>query len=174
MVWIVGGVEVAAACPDCLRHDLRRMIPREAARSLAAMIAAMIDGVWLRAALSEWQEADSESAQALLTAFVDGRLRELARVSVTDGAQAASDRVAHRPSGEEHSIRVINPATGVELAELAVDGPSQVNAAVERARVAQKDWQAMTGAERGRVLQRAARLLRPIKLHTASLRLPRS
>jgi betaine-aldehyde dehydrogenase len=41
-----------------------------------------------------------------------------------------------------------------------VDGPAQVNAAVERARAAQKEWRAMTGAERGRVLQRAARLLR--------------
>ena len=60
-----------------LRSDLRHMIPGEEARSLAAMIAAMIDGVWLRAALSEWQEADSESARALLTAFVEGRLKEL-------------------------------------------------------------------------------------------------
>ena len=46
----------------------------EEAQPLAAMIAAMIDGVWLRAALSGWREADSESARALLTAFVDGRL----------------------------------------------------------------------------------------------------
>ena len=59
-----------------LRSDLKRMMPGDAAGSLAAMIAAMIDGVWLRAALSEWQEADSESARALLTAFVDGRLRQ--------------------------------------------------------------------------------------------------
>ena len=142
-----------------LRSDLRRVIPGEDARSLAAMIAAMIDGVWLRAALSEWEEADSESARALLTAFVDGRLHELARSSAADGAQAASV-VPHRAPDAEQSIRVINPATGAQLAVLAVDGPAQVNAAVERARVAQKDWRAMTGAERGRVLQRAARLLR--------------
>src|SRR5207302_1915297 len=32
-----------------LRSDLRRLIPGEEARSLASMIAAMIDGVWLRA-----------------------------------------------------------------------------------------------------------------------------
>ena len=143
-----------------LRHDLRGVIPAEAARSLAAMIAAMIDGVWLRAALSEWQEADSESARALLSAFVDGRLRELARASAADGARVASDKAPHRQPAEEHSIRVINPATGMELAELAVDGPPQVHAAVDRARAAQKDWRAMTGAERGRVLQRAAQLLR--------------
>ncbi len=62
-----------------LRSDLRRMIPAEDARTLAFMIAAMIDGVWLRAALSEWREADSESARALLTAFVEGRLKDLAQ-----------------------------------------------------------------------------------------------
>jgi len=143
-----------------LRSDLRRMIPGEAARSLAAMIAAMIDGVWLRAALSAWQEADSESARALLTAFVDGRLHELARSSAVSAAPADAGTVSHRASDAGHSIRVINPATGTQLAELAVDGPAQVNAAVERARAAQRDWRAMTGAERGRVLQRAARLLR--------------
>ena len=143
-----------------LRSDLRRMIPGEAARSLAAMIAAMIDGVWLRAALSEWQEADSESARALLTAFVDDRLLELARSSPGDAAAAAPGHVPRRAPAPEDSIRVINPATGAELAVLPVDGQARVNAAVERARAAQKVWRAMTGAERGRVLQRAARLLR--------------
>ena len=143
-----------------LRSDLRRMIPAEAAHSLAAMIAAMIDGVWLRAALSEWQEADSESARALLTAFVDDRLLELARSSPVDAAAAAPGHVPRRAPDPEDSIRVINPATGDELAVLAVDGQARVNAAVERARAAQKEWRAMTGAERGRVLQRAARLLR--------------
>src|SRR4029077_12645530 len=95
-----------------LRSDLHRMIPGEAARSLAAMIAAMIDGVWLRAALSEWEEADSESARALLTAFVDGRLHELARSAAGTGAQATAGRMPHRAPEAEQSIRVINPATG--------------------------------------------------------------
>src|SRR5262249_24098095 len=104
-----------------LRSDLRRMIPGEAARSLAAMIAAMIDGGWLRAALSAWQEADSESARALLTAFVDGRLHELARSSAVSAAPADAGTVSHRASDAGHSIRVINPATGTQLAELAVD-----------------------------------------------------
>src|SRR5256885_17235402 len=84
-----------------------------------SMIAAMIDGVWLRAALSEWQEADSESAGALLTAFVEGRLKEL--------AQAQSLRVTAEPaprgvSGAGGSFRVINPASGAVLAELSADG----------------------------------------------------
>ena len=89
-----------------------------------------------------------------------GRLRELARSAAADGAPAASGSMPHRVPDSEQSIRVINPATGAQLAVLAVDGPAQVHAAVERARVAQKEWRAMTGAERGRLLQRAARLLR--------------
>ena len=44
-----------------------------------------------RAALSEWQEADSESARALLTAFVDGRLKDL-----TVAAEGAPESRARR------------------------------------------------------------------------------
>jgi betaine-aldehyde dehydrogenase len=143
-----------------LRSDLRRMIPGEAARSLAAMIAAMIDGVWLRAALSEWQEADSESARALLTAFVEGRLRELTRSAEADGSEPTRARAGAANAPAKDSIKVINPATGEKLAVIAVDGPAEVDAAVARATRAQKAWSAKTGAERGRVLQLAARLLR--------------
>jgi betaine-aldehyde dehydrogenase len=134
-----------------LRSDLRQMIPGAEARTLAAMIAAMIDGVWLRAALSEWQEADSESARALLTAFVEGRLKDL-----TVAAQGTPPARAAAVS----SFRVTNPATGATLAQIAVDGATQIEAAVARAQVAQRKWGALTGAERGRILHKAARLLR--------------
>ena len=140
-----------------LRNDLRRMIPGEDARSLAAMIAAMIDGVWLRAALSEWQEADSESARALLTAFVEGRLQELAQVRTP---AAASEPAPSARAGAGGTFRVLNPANGAVLAELSADGPAQIDAAVLRAQAAQKKWGALSGAERGRVLHRAARMLR--------------
>jgi betaine-aldehyde dehydrogenase len=143
-----------------LRHDLRWMIPGEAARSLAAMIAAMIDGVWLRAALSEWQEADSESARALLTAFVDGRLKELAQRPPDDMTAGPAPRATRGTDGAEEVLRVINPATGALLAELTADGSARIDAAVKRAQAAQQQWAALTGAERGRLLQRAARMLR--------------
>jgi betaine-aldehyde dehydrogenase len=58
-----------------LRHALQQLMPAAEARQLAAMIAAMIDGVWLRAALSDWKEADSAAAQRLLADFIDGRLQ---------------------------------------------------------------------------------------------------
>jgi betaine-aldehyde dehydrogenase len=137
-----------------LRNDLRCMIPGEEAASLASMIAAMIDGVYLRAALSEWQEADSEGARALLTAFVEGRLKDLSQARAPAAAAAAPRATA---AGR---FRVINPANGTLLAELRADGPDEINAAVTRAREAQRNWGALSGAERGRVLQRAARLLR--------------
>jgi betaine-aldehyde dehydrogenase len=140
-----------------LRNDLRRMISGEDARSLAAMIAAMIDGVWLRAALSEWQEADSESARALLTAFVEGRLRELAQAQA---APVVTEPAARGTAGASGPFKVINPANGAVLAELSADGAAQIDAAVLRAQAAQKKWAALSGAERGRVLHRAARMLR--------------
>ena len=154
-----------------LRNDLRSMISVEDARTLAAMIAAMIDGVWLRAALSQWQEADSGSARALLTAFVDGRLRDLeqqhaARSPATAGMAAAADTGSFRVSG---TFSVINPATGEQLAELGADGAAQIDAAVDKALVAQRQWAALTGAERGRVLQRAAQLLRAKNAELAEL-----
>jgi len=138
-----------------LRSDLRLMIPGDEARSLAAMIAAMIDGVWLRAALSEWQEADSESARALLTAFVEGRLKEL-----TARATAADERASRPPVSAAANFRVINPANGELLAQLPIDGAVQIDAAVARAQAAQKAWAQLSGAQRGRILQRAAQLLR--------------
>ena len=140
-----------------LRNDLRRMISGEDARSLASMIAAMIDGVWLRAALSEWQEADSESARALLTAFVEGRLKELAQAQT---ARVTGEHAPRGTAGAGGPFRVINPASGAVLAELSADGPAQIDAAVLRAQAAQRKWAALSGAERGRVLHRAARLLR--------------
>jgi len=152
-----------------LRSDLRSMIPGDDARSLAAMIAAMIDGVWLRAALSQWQEADSGSARALLTAFVDGRLRDLERQNARPGPEAAAARRDSRALGRSATFAVTNPATGERLAEFAADGAAQVDAAVEAALAAQRQWAACTGAERGRVLQRAAQLLRAQNTQLAEL-----
>ncbi len=142
-----------------LRNDLRRLIPVGEARTLAGMIAAMIDGVWLRAALSEWQEADSESARAMLTAFVEARLRDYAQQG-TAAASHAGTQAAPAIAVRRNMLRVVNPATGEQLAELAVDGAAEVDAAVGRARAAQRRWAALPGAARGRVLQRAAALLR--------------
>ena len=142
-----------------LRNALRTLLPPEQAQSLAAMIAAMIDGIWLRAALSGWQEADSESARATLTAFVDGHLRDAA-------APGARPR-AHASAGERFAS--LNPATGEILGYVTVAGAAQVDAAVQAASAAQAHWGALPGIERARVLRRAADLLRSRNQELAEL-----
>ncbi|MEF8833789.1 MAG: betaine-aldehyde dehydrogenase [Halofilum sp. (in: g-proteobacteria)] len=54
----------------------------------------------------------------------------------------------------------INPANGETIARIALAGASDVDRAVEAAARAQREWARWTGAERGRVLRRAAELLR--------------
>jgi len=147
-----------------LRSSLRKLVPPEEAQRLASMIAAMIDGVWLRAALSGWREADSESARALLTAFVDGRLSPAAPAGDDAGAAA---RGRSSPSGERFAS--VNPATGEVLGYVTAAGAEQVSAAVRRAEKAQTGWAAMTGTERARVLRRAADILRSRNQELAEL-----
>jgi betaine-aldehyde dehydrogenase len=138
-----------------LNAALRTVLDEADARNLAAMIAAMIDGVWLRAALSNWTEADSETARAMLATFVDFRLKPQNAPVLAPPASFGQQRA--RDSGV---IVSINPATGAELARLPTAGAAEVDAAVARAIEAQRAWGARTGAERGRVLRRAADLLR--------------
>jgi betaine-aldehyde dehydrogenase len=145
-----------------LRYALVRLLPVTEARSLASIIAAMIDGVWLRAALSNWAEADSESARNLLTAFVDARLEESRR----DPAPVAG---APPVISARDSFQTINPATGEVLASIRVSTASDIDAAVEAASRAQREWAARTGTERGRILRRAAELLRARNAELAEL-----
>ena len=144
-----------------LKASLAKLVPPEQAGRIAAMIAAMIDGVYLRAALSEWREADSEAARALVTAFVDGRLREIASLAAVDArSRRVADGAAPGVPRAGERFATINPATGAVLAHFTVAGASEVDAAVERARQAQADWGTWPGAQRARVLRRAAALLR--------------
>ncbi len=136
-----------------LRGYFKKLVPAEEAASLAAMVAAMIDGVWLRAALSGWREADSEGARALLTAFVDGRLNK------ADGARSQPRAAVWTPVAGER-FASINPATGEVLAHCRVAGAAEVDAAVGAARRGQAEWAATTAVERARILRRAADLLR--------------
>ena len=150
-----------------LRSSLRRLVPPDEAQNLAAMIAAMIDGVWLRAALSGWREADSESARALLTEFVDGRLQQVAtdRPNLAGGVHAAAGW--NTAPGERFAS--FNPATGEVLGYVRVAGATEVNAAVRAAKKGQAIWAAMTGAERARVLRRTAEILRSRNRELAEL-----
>ena len=161
-----------------LRSSLKKLMPPDDAQRLAAMIAAMIDGVWLRAALSGWREADSESARAMLTAFVDGRLEQTAHAAPGASGTAAvpasnKGGVPARTQGfapaAGEKFASINPATGEVLGYVTAAGSAQVNAAVRAAQKAQAGWGAMTGTERARVLRRAADILRSRNQELAEL-----
>ena len=65
-----------------------------------------------------------------------------------------------RLDSSPQTLTTINPATGEWLADLPVADAAAVDAAVAAASAGQIVWAAMTGAERGRVLRRAADLLR--------------
>ena len=56
-------------------------------------------------------------------------------------------------------IASVNPATGEVLGELDSAGPTEVSAAVARARAAQLDWSAWGIRNRVRVLRRFQRIL---------------
>jgi betaine-aldehyde dehydrogenase len=157
-----------------LRSSLKKLLPPDEAQNLAAMIAAMIDGVWLRAALSGWREADSESARALLTEFVDGRLRAALQAANPQpewaGANLAEQsRLQAKPPAPGERFASLNPATGEVLGYVVAAGAAQVNAAVLAAQRGQRTWSAMTGAERARILRRAAELLRSRNQELAQL-----
>jgi betaine-aldehyde dehydrogenase len=165
-----------------LRSSLKKLVPPDEAQSLAAMIAAMIDGVWLRAALSGWREADSETARALLGEFVDGRLRSVSAAgssgtgsSVAASSAGEADRAAtaapreRAPPAPGERFASINPATGEVLGYVTVAGATEVNAAVRAALRGQVTWAAMTGAERARILRRTAEILRSRNRELAEL-----
>ncbi len=57
-------------------------------------------------------------------------------------------------------IAVIFPATGTEIAHVHAATPAVVEAALAAAKAAQADWAALMGVERGRILRRAAEIIR--------------
>ena len=71
-----------------LRHALKLIVPANEAERIARGVAAMIDGLWLRATLSSPHETDSATAREMASDYID---REIARIG-----QA---REAPRPGG---------------------------------------------------------------------------
>lgn len=63
------------------------------------------------------------------------------------------------PGGGER-FETVNPATGETLCRVDIAGPAEVDAAVAAARAAFAKWAARPAAERGRILARAAAILR--------------
>jgi betaine-aldehyde dehydrogenase len=93
-------------------------------------------------------------------------LRESQR-DTPNGAPAASG--ARPASRTVDSFKTINPATGEVLATIKVSGAAEIDAAVEAAQKAQRAWATKTGTERGRILHRAAEILRSRNAELAEL-----
>ncbi|WP_119461962.1 betaine-aldehyde dehydrogenase [Rhodospirillaceae bacterium SYSU D60014] len=70
-------------------------------------------------------------------------------------------------SGE--TFETINPATGEMICAIQVAGAADVDRAVESAQKGFREWSAMTGAQRGRVLLNAVKLLRERNQEIAEL-----
>ncbi len=77
---------------------------------------------------------------------------------------AGSDRKSTGPT-----LTSINPATAAELCTFEEADTSAINAAVAAAKEAQREWMATDPAERGRVLNRVAALLRDRRMDLAKL-----
>ena len=150
-----------------LRFGLKQLVPEADAQRLAISIAAMIDGLWLRATLSSPHETDSRTARQTVSAFVDGEIARIGKPRAGVAApRASSNRQRNHIGGayvdaaEPKTFETINPATGEVLAEVEIAGPAEIELAVEAARKGQARWATMTGSERGRVMKRVADILR--------------
>lgn len=78
--------------------------------------------------------------------------------SATEAMAYVDGRSMAATSGER--FPTVNPATGEVLAQVHQCNEADVDAAVASAKAAFPAWAALTGAERGRILNRAAALLR--------------
>ncbi|MGH8264138.1 MAG: transcriptional regulator BetI, partial [Steroidobacteraceae bacterium] len=142
-----------------LRSSLGQLLRRPQALELAAVIAALIDGTWLQAALAGLKVHDSEGLRNRIGALVD--------VALENGTGTAESIATPRTAGHNEPTAIAgerlastNPATGELLGYVPVAGVAEVDSAVQAARAAQPRWAAMSGAERARILRRAAEILR--------------
>jgi betaine-aldehyde dehydrogenase len=131
-----------------LRYDLRKLVEPAEVTRIAETIAALIDGFWLRSALAGAWTTNNPIHEDWIFGIVDQNLERAKRA----GSELA-------PVSTSRSFVSINPATGKQLAAIRIDGAAEVDQAVERAKDAQRLWARTTGAERGRILNRAAELL---------------
>ena len=115
-----------------LKFDLRQIVDAQDVSPMADTIAAMIDGVWLRAAMNGGVALQNGLARDLIFDFIARNLKDTL------------------PSHAATSFDTINPATGQVLATIQIDGQAEVNKAVARAAEAQV-LRALAELDRGRL-----------------------
>ncbi len=75
----------------------------------------------------------------------------------------------YRDAVSGDSFETINPATGASICTIQTAGDEDVEAAVASAEAGFRDWSALTGAQRGRILMDAVKLLRARNRELAEL-----
>lgn len=150
-----------------LSNALRPVLSEEQILPVATTIGALIDGIWLRAALQGVDEADTQAVVEQIGNFVDSCIagRQAQKLSLPAIQQAIPDTckswIDGRPFASTGArFTTLNPATGEILAHVESATAHELDAAIESAGRGQKIWAAMSGTERGRILRRAADLLR--------------
>ena len=158
-----------------LRHDLRRIVPAHDVQRAAAAIAALIDGVWLQSTLSSRNETNGDASARLIVRGLVDVIVAAAPVKqplpLPDIGQVRHNFIngAFVKSVGGAVFETRNPATGALLATVEIAGAPEVELAVAAAKMAQRKWAQMTGAQRGRVLAEAARLMRTMNDEIALL-----
>ncbi|WP_185984990.1 betaine-aldehyde dehydrogenase [Aureimonas mangrovi] len=155
-----------------LRQALRQLVGDDDARRIAIGIASLIDGLWLRASLSQdFSGSRAAEARRIATSFAELEIgaakprpveAKPARPAVRSGAPRLTSHVGGRfveAAGAE-TFETIDPATGEVLAEVAIAKEAEIDAAVAAAKKGQAVWGAMTGAKRGRILHRVVAIMR--------------
>ena len=69
----------------------------------------------------------------------------------------------------EAAVDTLNPATGEILATVKYASNNQIDATIKSAKKGQAEWAALSGVERGRVLNEVARLIRKDRMRIATL-----
>jgi betaine-aldehyde dehydrogenase len=158
-----------------LRHGLKQIVAADDAERIAHAVAAMIDGLWLGAALASPRQADSAVARKTASDFIDHEIARVGSRPLVAAPKKDEARVRNFIGGryvdaaKRATFTTRNPATGEVLAEVEIAGEVEVAAAVDAAKRGQAVWAAMTGLERGRVMKRAADLLRARNAELARL-----
>ncbi len=141
-----------------LRHGLKGMVAADCVPAYAAMIAAMIDGLWLRSHIGDGAVgSDGASARALVRSFIDGLL---AGAAADDAAEPIRPLPVSRPEAPPEPLHVVSPVTGADIARLVPARDTEIRRGVQDAKRGFAEWAGTHPAERAEVLRRCAEALR--------------
>lgn len=142
-----------------LKRGLRGLVAPDCVAAYAAMIAAMIDGLWLRSHIGDGAVgSDGTSARALVRSFIDGLLAGTASDETSAGPVQALPIMMPEVSPEP--LRHVSPATGEEIARFTPARETEIRRGMQDARRGFAEWSATSAPDRAQILRRCAAALR--------------